>query len=188
MRHSVLQTCLCFCLWDNRISFPSIRVYLKVTLVVLLALKNSHAGNDLDNCLAGEFVLCTMATGFLLWSSFFDPLPVTVCGGTPRLCHCGGNDFVRERKSPSEVSVKRPELEPLSCFRVENSHQQPINRNPTFYSTSPLRSNSPSPLQPCRFESGFSFLNSVFCYSFLLVIARLEESPDGSPVISACSL
>lgn len=132
MRHSVLQTCLCFCLWDNRISFPSIRVYLKVTLVVLLALKNSHAGNDLDNCLAGEFVLCTMATGFLLWSSFFDPLPVTVCGGTPRLCHCGGNDFVRERKSPSEVSVKDQNWNHLVTLGWKTATNSPLTETQRF--------------------------------------------------------
>lgn len=132
MRHSVLQTCLCFCLWDNRISFPSIRVYLKVTLVVLLVLKNSHAGNDLDDCLAGEFVLCTMATGFLLWSSFFDSLPVTVCGGTPRLCHCGGNDFVRERKSLSEVSVKDQNWNHLVTLGWKTATNSPLTETQRF--------------------------------------------------------
>lgn len=151
---------------------------------MLLALKNSHAGNDLDNCLTGEFVLCTMATGFLFWSSFLDPLPVTVCGGTPRLCHCGGNNFVRERKSPSEVSVKDQNWNHLVTLGWKTATKSPLTETQHFtayHLCAPIL----LLLQPCCFESGFSFLNSVFCYWFLLVIA-LEEPSDGSSVISAC--
>lgn len=47
---------------------------------------------------------------------------------------------------PSEVSVNRPKLEPLSYLKMENSRPKPISRNPTFYSTSPQCSSSPSPV------------------------------------------
>lgn len=58
---------------DETIALPSlICIYHTMTLVVSLLLKNSHAGNEPDNCLTWECLFwCTMATSFCFGHLFF---------------------------------------------------------------------------------------------------------------------
>lgn len=83
---------------------------------------------------------------------------------------------------------ERPELEQLSYFKVENSHPKPINRNPTFYSTSPQCSNSPTPTPTLLVWEQFPPLSVLSV--FLLLVSTGYSSRGASrqePVISTCS-